>query len=118
MSRRIRSDYRHDESLYADELLHRVTAGVYQQQVPDWLTCQHAGKSGVCSAEWASESSKLACTHAYVLADGHTHIENNYSLNDEWYQRNLPIVETQIAKAGVRLAALLNTLFQPTTAVW
>ncbi len=103
--------------MYADDLLSRVTDGMYSADVTDWLTCDSSRnkQSSICSDEWASESSKLACTYAYVLEDGHTHIHNNYVLNDEWYQRNLPVVEQQIAKAGVRLAALLNTILEEHT---
>lgn len=95
-------------------MLQRVTDGDYTNNVKQWLTC-NSDSQLICSSDWADESSKLACSNAYVMSDGATHIKNNYVLDDKWYYRNLPIVEQQIAKAGVRLAALLNTVFQSTT---
>ena len=61
---------------------------------------------------WLEESHTLAMTAAYVDTSGRA-IMAGESLRDDYVRRNLPIVEQQLAKAGVRLALLLNELVQP-----
>ncbi len=51
--------------------------------------------------DWAQESFDLARSHAYAAQAGD-------DLGDEYYQRNLPVVEKRLRQAGVRLAAVLN----------
>lgn len=60
-----------------------------------------------CVLEWAQESNAYVCS--YVLANGIDWLENN-DLGGEYYDGAAPIVESQIAKAGVRLGAWLNAL--------
>lgn len=51
--------------------------------------------------EWALEAHKAAVDVAYVLPD-------DFNLGDAYYARALPVVERQLAFAGLRLARLLN----------
>ncbi len=51
------------------------------------------------------------CSNAYVDVDGVTHIEDGFALGADYYELNLPIVERQLARAGVRLANVLNSIF-------
>jgi hypothetical protein len=60
--------------------------------------------------EWVAESHKLAIESAYVSVSG-TPIKSGDSIDDAYYQRCLPVVEQQLQKAGIRLAAILNLLF-------
>jgi nuclease S1 len=54
--------------------------------------------------EWATGSLKLAYSNAYLIPkDG--------KLGDAYYGRNISVVNQQLAIAGVRLAAVLNDLF-------
>lgn len=60
-------------------------------------------------ARWADESYRLAVSNGYdIPKDGR--IEQAY------YDRNLPVVNERLQAAGVRLAAMLNAVFAPTTA--
>lgn len=55
--------------------------------------------------DWALESHQAAIDHAYKLPA-------NKVLNKNYYQSNRPVVDGQLLKAGVRLANILNEVFQ------
>jgi len=75
---------------YADELLESTTP----QRRTEW-------ESTIDPIAWADESYSLAISHAYPIpADG--------MLGDDYFERNIPIVDERLAMGGVRLAALLN----------
>ncbi|KAL8460334.1 hypothetical protein ACS0TY_032033 [Phlomoides rotata] len=66
-----------------------------------WKNCNHT----VCPDPYASESINLACKYAYRNATPGT------TLGDDYFYSRWPVVETRLAQGGVRLAALLNTIF-------
>jgi hypothetical protein len=51
----------------------------------------------------------LACSNAYVDQSGNV-IQNGFNLGDPYYQFNKGVVDEQLAKSGVRLANVLNSL--------
>jgi hypothetical protein len=51
--------------------------------------------------DWATESIKLACNNAYNI--------ESKNLGDEYYNKNLPVVEHRLALAGYRLKNLFYT---------
>ncbi len=54
-----------------------------------------------------TESNKLALSHAYAVPkDG--------QIGQAYFDRSMPVVNAQLAKAGMRLAALLNAIFDDT----
>jgi hypothetical protein len=55
-------------------------------------------------AVWATESFKLAESHAYA-------IPKTGQLDRSYMDRNLPVIEERLSVAGVRLGALLNAIF-------
>ena len=58
-------------------------------------------------ALWATESYLLARSHAYdVPKDG--------QLGQDYFDKNIPVVNERLSVAGVRLAALLNVIFDET----
>ena len=63
------------------------------------------------TVKWLEESHTLALSHAYVDAGGHA-VVNGASLGSDYTKQNLPVVEQQLARAGVRLAALLDELMK------
>ena len=54
-------------------------------------------------AQWANESFHIA--HDVWLRDGS-------EVNEAYYRRNIRIVDQQLTRAGLRLAALLNRALQ------
>jgi hypothetical protein len=87
-----------DPEEYGDEIQAKITA----QQKADWESSD--------PVKWANEGHKLAIDFAY---DG---IPMNppqpFPLDDTYVNNAKPVVESQIQKAGVRLAKLLNQIFQ------
>jgi hypothetical protein len=60
-----------------------------------------------CIVEWTRESNSLVCSH--VLKRGEEWILEN-DLSEEYFEENWEMVEGQIAKAGLRLAAWMNAI--------
>jgi len=110
VAERIANDFGGNQSSYLVYLVNQIQ-GAWSNDAFEWSTCSSPTRYSDCSADWAAESITAACDYSYVEADGTTHIKTGFSLGDPYYERNMPIVETQIAKAGVRLANVLNALF-------
>jgi len=55
---------------------------------------------------WADESLALARRDTFATRDG-------ARLADDYFERELPVVAERLERAGVRLAALLNAIFDP-----
>ena len=74
----------------------------YAERLNAWLTTQpaHAFEDGSV-VDWAMESHRVAKEHIYVLPEDH-------KLGEEYYYANIPVIDQQLAKAGPRLATLLN----------
>jgi hypothetical protein len=61
---------------------------------------------------WATESHHLAEQNAYRDARGNE-IKSGDSLGDDYLTRNTPVVDEQLTKAGLRLAQMLNAIYDP-----
>jgi hypothetical protein len=94
---KILSDRRADALEYADQLNVQIT----KPQEVYWK------RSAV--EDWATESHKLAVQFAYatVPANGPP-----AALSDAYIRKNEEIVDVQLMRAGVRLAAILNEMFK------
>ncbi len=51
--------------------------------------------------DWAMESHDIARDHVFVLPE-------DLKLGEDYYRVNVPVLDQQLAKGGVRLAKLLN----------
>jgi hypothetical protein len=90
-------------------LLSRYAPGASQavQQLNQWLATQDENVLAQGSVvEWATESHNMARDQVYTFSSLNR-------LNEDYVSRMLPIVEAQLAKAGVRLAAILNQALAP-----
>jgi hypothetical protein len=54
------------------------------------------------AADWANESFKLARPAL---------LPQNGDVDEEYYQMHIPVIDERLALGGIRLAALLNTIF-------
>jgi hypothetical protein len=70
--------------------------------------CTDLADPNRCGIEWATESNALVCK--YVLAPGLSWVKENDLGRGEYYEGAAPVVELQIARAGVRLAAWVNAI--------
>jgi hypothetical protein len=67
--------------------------------------------SGGTTEDWATESLQAA-KKAYSLPGQETVMRSGSKLGDEYVVRAIPIIEAQLAKAGIRIAWILNEIFQ------
>eukprot|EP00002_Diphylleia_rotans_P004336 TRINITY_DN13163_c0_g1_i1.p1 TRINITY_DN13163_c0_g1~~TRINITY_DN13163_c0_g1_i1.p1 ORF type:complete len:301 (-),score=63.33 TRINITY_DN13163_c0_g1_i1:147-1049(-) len=81
-------------------------SGQWSGEVGSWTSCSYSSSNGYCSYTWANEAASLCCSHAY------RGVANNAQLGDDYYNYTWEVSEKQVAKAGVRLAALLNYVFR------
>lgn len=108
LTKRIHDDFGGSHDSYEAFLLHQIR-GEWAADAQAWVACTDANK--ICSADWGSESVALACSVAYNDVDG-TRLSTGFQIRDPYYHRAAPVVDTQIAKAGVRMAHVLNTVFE------
>jgi nuclease S1 len=79
-----------------------VSEAAYAKALDDWLSTQDiAALQSGSVIDWAEESHAAAVEHAYVLP-------RNHKLTAAYARANRPVVDRQLALAGVRLARLLN----------
>ncbi len=78
----------------------------YARHLEGWLAGQRvAALQGGTTISWALEAHRSAAAHAY-------RIPASKRLGGAYYDANEPVVDRQLARAGVRLARLLNTLLR------
>ncbi|KAJ3694427.1 hypothetical protein LUZ60_009907 [Juncus effusus] len=80
----------------------------WANEIDNWEKCSN--KRATCANNYASESIKLSCSYAYK------DVEQNITLGDDYFYSRYPIMEKQIAKAGIRLALILNSIFDADSA--
>jgi hypothetical protein len=100
---RMDNDFSRSESLFLNHLLNRTT-GDLASKVASWNSYTKGAEN-----TWAAETAKIACQYAYTDQSGN-HITDGFNLQNGYYQFVLDIVEQQLIKGGVRLAAMLNKL--------
>jgi len=86
-----------------------------EEQKAEWLSCFPDDETvpiteqqlQQCVSAWASESLQLALEYAYPNVDGSAIVSGDY-LDEDYYRKALPVLRTQLAAGGVRLAAILE----------
>lgn len=95
-------------AVWDSELLLRTHLGerAYVHRLTKWLASHNLAElQRGTIVDWVLEAHHLARTRAYNLPP-------DRKLRSGYYQANLPIIDSQLAKAGVRLAQVLNEVFQ------
>ncbi|KAG8780676.1 hypothetical protein FRC12_022705 [Ceratobasidium sp. 428] len=95
---------------WANQIIAKLAAGgAYAGSKASWLSCVSPSTAQTCSLSWASDANAIVCS--YVLKTDPTGKE----LSGTYYTGALPLVEQQIAKGGIRLAAYLNMIVTGST---
>ncbi|QCD90007.1 endonuclease [Vigna unguiculata] len=94
--------YDSDMDEFVDAIQQNITK-VWADEVEEWEHC--ADNDLPCAALYASESTIDACKWAYKDAT------EGSVLKDDYFLSRSPIVNLRLAQAGVRLAAILNRVF-------
>ncbi|XVF25880.1 hypothetical protein REPUB_Repub13aG0252000 [Reevesia pubescens] len=85
------------------QAIQRNITDAWSNDISSWEIC--GNNQTVCPNLYASESVMLACKYAYRNATPGSTLEDDYFLS------RLPIVEKRLAQSGIRLAAVLNRVF-------
>ncbi|GMH26231.1 hypothetical protein Nepgr_028074 [Nepenthes gracilis] len=98
--------YTEEDDFYngsVDQLEAAIAQNITSDEVQQWQTC--SGGQPPCPIVYASESVALACEWAY------NGVTNYSTLGDDYFYSRWPIVQQQLSRGGVRLAAALNRIF-------
>ena len=98
-------DEKDDAQRWADELLRAESQNFTSMMMQVEGCSLHDIEA--CALEWANEANNYVCS--YVLMDDVEGVQG-HDLAGEYYEGAVPIVELLIAKAGVRLASLVNAI--------
>ncbi|KAK7034730.1 hypothetical protein VNI00_012137 [Paramarasmius palmivorus] len=113
----LQNQYNSSVKAWANALGHRVKTGEYNATV--WLDCASpfaqdaTGKERSCPLVWAQESNALDCSFVWSytsFSDLCTITDINGGGDSPYYTTAIPIIETQIAKQGVRFAEWLDVI--------
>lgn len=92
----------------ATDLVKKIRSGQFPVDV--WEKDCDGGMGDQCSIDASGESAELACEFAYMNENGETILSGSV-LTTKYFETRIPVVETRIAAAGVRLASILNGVF-------
>ncbi|KAJ6825688.1 putative bifunctional nuclease precursor [Iris pallida] len=98
-------DYYNDD---LNTMLEAIQMNITSDKLNQWETCSE--KLATCVNQYATESITLACDYAYK------DVEQDSTLEDDYFFSRLPVVEERIAQGGVRLATILNEIFDGSSA--
>ncbi|KAF9587966.1 hypothetical protein IFM89_006291 [Coptis chinensis] len=91
-----------DMDLFQEDIQNNLTHGVWSDDMSSWEDCNDLLS---CPNKYAVESISLACKWGYKgVSPGET-------LSDKYFSSRMPIVAKRIAQGGVRLAMILNRVF-------
>ena len=114
VSKVLEEDFDGSRRGFEDDLWYELIEG-NEEQKAEWLSCFPDDVNEPiteqqlqqCVSEWASESLQLALEYAYPNVDGSAIVSGDY-LDEDYYRKALPVLRTQLAAGGVRLAAILE----------
>ncbi|KAE8441275.1 hypothetical protein EG329_005541 [Mollisiaceae sp. DMI_Dod_QoI] len=96
-----------DAKTWAANLTTGIKSGTYKSSAANWLTGININDPVSSSMIWAQDSNAYVCTT--VMPKGISAVEN-VDLSGAYYNKAIPVIEEQIAKAGYRLAAWLDLI--------
>lgn len=97
---------------WTKKIVKELEFGQFRHHKWDWASCTDIDAGAACPLVWAREANSFVCS--YVLKTDPTGKE----ASGAYYEGAAPIIEMQIAKGGVRLAAWLNTIFAGYPGLW
>jgi hypothetical protein len=98
--------YNKDMDTMVDALETNLTLSApngWSDDISDWENCTNM--KSTCANDYAIESIDLSCNYAYK------DVTQNITLGDDYYFTRYPVVERRLAQGGVRLAMILNRIF-------
>lgn len=115
IQRRINTDFQSQRTLFLEYLFDQMT-GRYAQNISDWTNCASSDDSRylACSSKWIQEDAELSCTMVYRDENGtQLTATTGFNITETYYITRMEIVELRLIQAGVRLAAVINKINEP-----
>ena len=84
-----------------------VNSGIYASSAASWIKGLDVTDPFTTTLGWASEANAYVCST--VIPQGQAAVES-VDLSGAYYNKAISVVELQIARAGVRLAAYLDAV--------
>ena len=116
----VANNYSGNATLWSQALVER--AQQYEHEWLKWTSCAHSlidDPWHACTDVWIGESNRLCMSNVYRYnATGPSfNYTTGFVIDDSshYYEFNIPVVEYQIVRAGVRLANVLNRIFEAVT---
>ncbi|KAF2128508.1 hypothetical protein P153DRAFT_293141 [Dothidotthia symphoricarpi CBS 119687] len=98
---------------WATNLTTEIKTGKFKSQAASWKTNINVNTPINTTMLWAVDTNSYVCTT--VLPKGVAAV-NGQEIDNAYYKTAAPVVQLQIAKAGIRLAAYLDALVAKTSA--
>ncbi|KAF9360609.1 hypothetical protein BGX26_008594 [Mortierella sp. AD094] len=120
----VQNRFNNDPQAYLDDTLN--LAKTYWQDVSSWTVCDSTLRQKnpwsatvdsvktLCPIEWASTTNALDCSYVWVDYSAKRDYSTDYFQTVTGESSNY-LVQMQLAKAGIRMAAVLNELFDPSS---
>jgi hypothetical protein len=107
--KRVRNDFKNDFNKYTTFIINAIKSGAYQSVASSWLSKNNlfaVSKNGnsLAAIDWLIDSNNLNCNTVWKAYDQ----DKSQDFGGQYYLDNYSIMDVQIAKAGFRLANLLN----------
>ena len=96
-----------DAEDWAAILITAITSGIYKSHAASWLESIDLTDPVTTALAWATEANAFICTT--VMPDGVSALENQ-ELSGDYYEDAVPVIQLQIARAGLRLARWLDLI--------
>lgn len=97
-----------DAKSWAADLTTDIKTGTYKSQKASWITDIDVTDVVTTTMAWAKQANAYVCST--VLPKGEAAVESG-DLDGAYYKSAVPVIELQIARAGVRLAAFLDAVY-------
>jgi hypothetical protein len=96
-----------DAEKWAASLTIAINSGIYKSQATSWLEGINLSDPVTTTLAWAEEANAFVCTT--VMPEGASALENQ-ELSGDYYDSAVPVIQLQIARAGLRLARWLDLI--------
>lgn len=113
MPEKLRGGYALDDArTWAEELVGAMPTGKYANASASWLQGMDIANPVASAMVWAQDANSYVCSA--VVPEGQDAVEGK-ELQGEYYDEAVVVIQQQIAKAGVRLAAWLDLIVEGKT---
>ncbi|KAG8893889.1 hypothetical protein FRB99_001651 [Tulasnella sp. 403] len=90
---------------WTQKIVGEINNGIYASSLSSWVSCADVHGIQNCALQWSQDANAKLCAFVMNPVPGPDDDLETY------YEGAAPIIQEQVAKGGVRLAALLNNIY-------